>query len=210
MAQDSITVLIVDDHFVVRSGLVTALELEDDIRVVAEAESGEEALAAYQAHRPQVVLMDLQLVGGSGIEATAAIRGVDARARILIFSNFSRVNEIQEVIEAGALGYIPKSASRADLLDALRTVSRSVRYFPPGIALRLNEARLSPVITTREREVLTHIAAGRANKEIAAILNISEFTVKRHVGQILDKMAVNDRAQAAVEAIRRGLVDLPK
>jgi DNA-binding NarL/FixJ family response regulator len=210
MFQDAITVLIVDDHFVVRSGLVTALELEADIKVLAEAESGAEALTAYQVHRPRVVLMDLQLAESRGIAATAAIRAFDPQARVLIFSNFSRIDELQAAIDAGALGYIPKSAPRADLLTALRTVARNVRYLPPEIARRLNEGRLGPSITVREREVLTQIAAGLANKEIAAKLNISEFTVKRHVGQILDKMAVNDRAQAVVEAIRRGLVDLPK
>lgn len=207
---DAITVLIVDDHFVVRSGLVTALELETDISVVAEAENTAEALAAYQSHRPRLVLMDLQLAEDRGIAATAAIRAFDAQARVLIYSNFSRIDELQSALDAGALGYIPKSASRTDLLVALRMVARGSRYLPPDIAQRLNEVRLGPVITAREREVLTQIAAGLANKEIAQKLNISEFTVKRHVGQILDKMAVNDRAQAAVEAIRRGLLDLPK
>jgi DNA-binding NarL/FixJ family response regulator len=207
---DAITVLIVDDHFVVRSGLVTALELETDIRVVAEAENTTEALAAYQAHRPRVVLMDLQLAEDRGIAATAAIRAFDAQARVLIFSNFSRIDELQSALNAGALGFVPKSASRTDLLAALRVVARGGRSLPSDIAHRLNEVRLGPVITAREREVLTQIAAGLANKEIAQKLNISEFTVKRHVGQILDKMGVNDRAQAAVEAIRRGLLDLPK
>ena len=207
---DAITVLIVDDHFVVRSGLVTALELEADIRVVAEAENTAEALAAYQAYRPRVVLMDLQLAEDRGIAATAALHAFDAHARILLFSNFSRIDELQSAIDAGALGYIPKSASRTDLLAALRVVARNGRSLPADIAQRLNEVRLGPAITPREREVLTQIAAGLANKEIAQKLNISEFTVKRHVGQILDKMAVNDRAQAAVEAIRRGLLDLPK
>ena len=207
---DAITVLIVDDHFVVRSGLVTALELETDIRVVAEAENTAEALAAYRVHRPRVVLMDLQLAEDRGIAATAALRAFDAHARVLIFSNFSRIDELQSALNAGALGYIPKSASRTDLLAALRVVARGGRSLPVDIAQRLNEVRLGPVITPREREVLTQIAAGLANKEIAQKLNISEFTVKRHVGQILDKMAVNDRAQAAVEAIRRGLLDLPK
>lgn len=210
MFQDSISVLIVDDHFVVRSGLVTALELESDIKVLAEAESGAEALTAYQAHRPRVVLMDLQLAESRGIAATAAIRAFDPQARVLIFSNFSRIDELQAALDAGALGYIPKSAPRGELLTALRTVARNVRYLPPEIARRLSEGRLGPSITAREREVLTQIAAGLANKEIAAKLNISEFTVKRHVGQILDKMAVNDRAQAVVEALRRGLVDMPK
>jgi DNA-binding NarL/FixJ family response regulator len=210
MTPAPITVLIVDDHFVVRSGLITALELESDIRVVAEAESTAEALAAYQTHRPRVVLMDLQLAEDRGIAATVAIRGIDPQARILIFSNFSRIDELQAALDAGALGYIPKSGPRDGLLSALRTVARGVRSLPPEIARRLTEVRLGPAITAREREVLTQIAAGLANKEIAAKLNISEFTVKRHVGQILDKMGVNDRAQAVVEAIRRGLVDLPK
>ncbi len=210
MTQDLITVLIVDDHFVVRSGLVTALELEGDIRVVAEAESTASALAVYQLHRPRVVLMDLQLAEDRGIAATDAIRSFDPQARVLIFSNFSRIDELQAALDAGALGYVPKSAPRADLLAALRAVARNTRYLPPDISRRLSEVRLGPAITAREREVLTQIAAGLANKEIASKLNISEFTVKRHVCQILDKMAVNDRAQAVVEGIRRGLVDLPK
>ncbi len=210
MPPDVITVLIVDDHFVVRSGLVTALDSEPDIRVVAEAESSRDALAAYRAHRPSVVLMDLQLAEGGGIEATAAIRASDENARILVFSNFSRINELQAAFEAGAMGFIPKSAGRADLLVALRKLARNERHIPPSLAPQLKEVRLRPTITLREREVLVQIAAGLANKEIAAKLHISEFTVKRHVCQILDKMGVNDRAQAAVEAIRRGLVDLPQ
>lgn len=204
-----LTLLIVDDHFVVRSGLVTSLELDDDVRVVAEADSGEQALTAYLTHRPAVVLMDLQIPGGGGIAATAAVRAHDPRARILIYSNFSREDEIQSALDAGALGYVPKSASRAELMLALRTVVHDRRYLPPDVARQLAAARLGPAITTREREILAHIAAGHANKQIAAELNISEFTVKRHVSQILDKMSVNDRAQAAVEAIRRGLLNLP-
>src|SRR5688572_10451792 len=139
MIEDPITVLIVDDHFVVRSGLVTALELEPDIRVVAEAESGSGALDAYQSHRPRVVLMDLQLAEGGGITATRAIRSFDANARVLIFSNFSRIDELQAAIDAGALGYIPKAAPRNDLLVALRATARNTRYLPPDIARRLHE-----------------------------------------------------------------------
>jgi DNA-binding NarL/FixJ family response regulator len=204
-----LTLLIVDDHFVVRSGLVTLLELEDDIRIVAEADCGEQALTAYQAHQPAVVLMDLQIPGGGGIAATARLRAYDPRARILIFSNFSREDEIQSALDAGALGYVPKSASRPELLSALRAVFLNRSYLPPDVARQLAAARLGPAITAREREILAYIAAGHANKEIASELNISEFTVKRHVSQILDKMSVNDRAQAAVEAIRRGLLNLP-
>ncbi len=206
----SITVQIVDDHFVVRSGLVTALELEDDIRVIAEAQSPAEALEVYQTHRPRVVLMDLQLSEGGGIDATYAIRSIDPNARILIFSNYSRIDELQAAFDAGAVGYLSKSAPREELLKALRQVNGEGRYIPPEVARQLSEIRSGPVITVREREVLTHIAEGFANKEIAAKLEISEFTVKRHVAQILSKMEVNDRAQAAVEAIRRGLIEMPK
>lgn len=205
-----VTVLIVDDHFVVRSGLVTSLELADDIRVVAEADCGEDALPAYDRHRPVVVLMDLQLPGGGGVAATAALRQLDPQARVLIFSNFSRDDEIQAALHAGALGYVSKSSSREELLDALRTVAQGRPFLPAEVARRLAAARLGPAITAREREILAHIAAGHANKQIASELNISEFTVKRHVSHILDKMSVNDRAQAAVEAIRRGLVKLPE
>lgn len=208
--RNTLTVLIVDDHFVVRSGLVTALELEDDIRVVAETDCGEDVLEVYRSHRPVAVLMDLQLPGLGGVAATAALRAFDPNAQVLIFSNFSRHDEIQAALDAGALGYISKSAPRTELLVALRLVAHNRRYLSPDLSRRLTAARLGPAITAREREVLAHIIAGMANKEIGAALNISEFTVKRHVSAILDKMSVNDRAQAAVEAIRRGLVRMPE
>lgn len=207
---DPLTVLIVDDHFVVRSGLMTSLELADDIRVVAEAECGEDALALYREHRPTVVLMDLQLPGEGGVATTATLRGHDPQARVLIFSNFSRDDEIQAALNAGALGYVSKSATRAALLAALRTVAQGRQHLPPEIGRRLAVVRLGPAITAREREILAHIAVGHANKQIAAELCISEFTVKRHVSHILDKLSVNDRAQAAVVAIRRGLVKMPE
>lgn len=205
-----LTILIVDDHFVVRSGLVTSLELADDLKVVAEADTGEEALPAYTRHRPAVVLMDLQLPGCGGVEATRQLCAADPKARVLIFSNYSRDDEIQAALDAGALGYIPKSTSRDHLLEALRTVGAGRKFLPAEVAQRLATARLGPAITAREREILAHIAAGCANKEIAAALSISEFTVKRHVSHILEKMAVNDRAQAVVEALRRGLLKLPE
>ena len=209
-AASQITVMIVDDHFVVRSGLVTSLELTDDIRIVAEAECGEDALALYQQCRPTVVLMDLQLPGEGGVATTAALRAWDAQARIVIFSNFSREDEIQAALDAGALGYVSKSASRVELLSAVRAAAQNRPCLPSELARRLATARRGPAITAREREILAHIAVGHANKQIAAELSISEFTVKRHVSHILDKMSVNDRAQAAVEAIRRGLVRMPE
>lgn len=204
--EPALTVLIVDDHFVVRSGLAVSLELDEAIRVVGEAERGEDAVAAYRRHAPRVVLMDLQLPGMGGIEATAALRAHDPAARVLIFSTFARDDEVQAALDAGALGYLQKSASRDELLAALRNVARGVRTLPPAIAQRLAALRLGPAITPREREILALIAAGRANKEIGAALGVSEDTVKRHVSHILDKLGVADRAQATAEAIRRGIV----
>ena len=203
-----LTVLIVDDHFVVRSGLVASLELDDTLTVVGEVERGEEVVAAYARLQPHVVLMDLQLPGISGIAATAALRAHDAAARVLVFSTFARDDEIQAALDAGALGYLQKSASRDDLLAALRTVAQGKQYLRPEIAQRLNTLRLGPAITPREREILALIAGGRANKEIASLLDVSEDTVKRHVSHILEKLDVNDRAQATAEAIRRGIVKM--
>lgn len=206
----TLTVLIVDDHFVVRSGLAASLELDDAIKVVGEIERGEEIVAAYTRHKPRVVLMDLQLPGISGIGATAALLEHDPAARVLIFSTFARDDEIQAALDAGALGYLQKSASRAALLEALHAVAQNRRSLSPELARRLNTLRLGPTITPREREILALIAAGRANKEIASTLAVSEDTVKRHVSHILEKLDVNDRAQATAEAIRRGIVKMPE
>lgn len=209
-ARHPLTVLIVDDHFVVRSGLAVSLELDPAITVVAETDRGEEAVAAYVEHRPRVVLMDLQLPGLGGGGATAALRARDPEARVLIFSSYARDDEIQAALDAGALGYLQKSASRDDLLAALRAVAQGRRYLAPELERRLGALRLGPAITAREREILALVAAGRANKEIAANLGISEDTVKRHVSHILEKLDVHDRAQATAEAIRRGIIRMPE
>jgi DNA-binding NarL/FixJ family response regulator len=209
-ARHPLTVLIVDDHFVVRSGLAVSLELDPAITVVAETDRGEEAVAAYAEHRPRVVLMDLQLPDLGGVGATAALRARDPEARVLIFSSYARDDEIQAALDAGALGYLQKSASRDDLLAALRAVAQGRRYLAPELERRLGALRLGPAITLREREILALVAAGRANKEIAANLGIYEDTVKRHVSHILEKLDVHDRAQATAEAIRRGIIRMPE
>lgn len=200
------SLLIVDDHFVVRSGLVASLELEDDIRVSGEGERGEDLGALYARHRPDVVLVDLQLPGISGIEATANLLREFPGARVLIFSTFARDEEIQAALRAGALGYLQKSSSRDELLAAIRTVGKGERSLPADIQLRLQALGAEPEITPREREILALVTQGRANKEIAAELGIGEDTVKQHVSRILQKLRVNDRAQATAEAIRRGIV----
>lgn len=201
-------VMIVDDHFVVRSGLVASLELEDDITVVAEAENGESALDLYLEAKPDVVLMDLQLPGWNGIEATERLLEADPQARVLIFSTFARDDEIQAALVSGALGYLQKTAGRDELIAALRLIAAGQPYLPAGLATRLAGLKQGPAITLREREILALVAKGRANKEIAAELSIAEDTVKRHISNVLQKLEVSDRAQATAEAIRRGIIRL--
>lgn len=208
MPPPAIQILLVDDHFVVRSGLVASLELEDDMKVVGEADRGEEVVALFDSRQPDIVLMDLQLPGISGIEATAELLKRHPDAHVLIFSTFARDEEIQAALRAGALGYLQKSSSRDDLLAAIRTVARGGQSLPPAIAQRLRNLQAEPEITAREREILALVAQGNSNKAIAAGLGISEDTVKQHVSRILTKLKVNDRAQATAEAIRRGLVRL--
>lgn len=201
-----LTVLIVDDHFVVRSGLVAVLEIEDDIQIIGEEKRGDKALQAYLRHKPSVVLMDLQLPGLSGVQATAALHAHDPQSRILVYSTFAHDDEVLAALDAGAAGYVQKSASRDELLTALREVAAGGSYLPPELAQRLANLRLCTAITTREREILELIANGHANKQIAALFEISEDTVKRHVSHILEKLGAHDRAQATAEAIRRGII----
>jgi len=201
-------VLIVDDHYIVRSGLTAALELDDGIVVAGEVDRGDTAVAAYRKVRPDVVLMDLQLPGLGGVAATRDLIEHDPASRILIYSTFARDNEIQAALGAGALGYLQKTASRDELLTALRQVAKGEQHVAPALARPLAEMQQGPSITPREREVLALIAAGRANKEIGAAFGISEDTVKRHVSHILAKLEVSDRAEATAEAIRRGIVQM--
>jgi DNA-binding NarL/FixJ family response regulator len=150
--------------------------------------------------------MDLQLPGRSGIEATQQLLLRHPTARVLIFSTFARDDEILRALRAGALGYLQKSASRPDLLAAIRAVAAGQRSVPPEIEARLQQRQLLSGITPRELEILTLISHGCANKEIAARLGIAEDTVKQHVSRILQKLGASDRAQATAEAIKRGLV----
>jgi two-component system NarL family response regulator len=205
---DPITILVIDDHFVVRSGLVASLGLEADLRVVAEAESGEQALALYLGHRPAVVLMDLSLSGISGIAATEQLLAEAPEAKVLIFSTFARDEEVYRALRAGAKGYLLKTAPRAELLAALRAVARGENYLPAPLAQRLAERLRQPELSPREREILQFIRRGRSNKEIGAALFITEDTVKRHVSNLMQKLRVDDRAQAVAEAFRRGLISL--
>lgn len=207
-AAKTIRILVVDDHHIVRSGLAASLGMEDDLAVIGEAESGERALALYGQCAPDVVLMDLRMRGGGGIETTSTLRTRAPDARVIIYTTFDGEEDVYRAVQAGARGYVLKSASRDELLTAIRAVAAGERYLPPELAQRLAGRIAGPDISEREIEVLRLISAGKSNKEIGATLHIAEDTVKRHVSNILTKLGVSDRAQAATEAIRRGFLHL--
>ena len=203
-----IRILVVDDHFMVRMGLSSSLNVEPDIEVVAEARNGEAALDAYRKHHPTLVIMDLRLPGMSGIECTSAIIREFPDACILILSTHSSEEEIYRSMQAGAQGYVVKSIVREELLRAVREVHRGGRYLDPIVASHLAERQSHRSLSTREVDVLRLVAKGFGNKEIASNLNIAEVTVKLHVSHVLEKLDVKDRTEAATVALRRGIIGL--
>jgi two-component system NarL family response regulator len=207
--EGAIRVLIADDHPVVREGVAAMIERRPDMTVVAEAATGREAVAAYRAARPDVVLMDLRMPDMTGVEAIGAIRGEFPGARIIVLTTYDGDEDIYRGLQAGARAYLLKDAPRDDLLDAIRAVHAGQSRIPPAVAARLAERVLAgPELTARELEVLQGIVAGRSNKEIGAALGISEGTVKAHVNSILGKLGVADRTQAVTTALQRGIVHL--
>lgn len=203
-----IRLLIADDHFVVRSGVAASLEMEPDFAVVAEADTVELALELYRREQPDAVLMDVRLPETGGIDAVTRIRRDHPVARILMYSTFDHPEDICRSMQAGAAGYLLKSESRANVIRALRTVLAGERHVEGVVARRLAERVASTVVSERELQVLGLIARGRSNKEIGAELGITEDTVKRHISNVFAKLRVRDRAQAATEALRRGLIRL--
>lgn len=206
-----IRLLIVDDHPVVRDGLVAILHQgEPDLEVVGEAGDGKEAVATWRSLRPTVTIMDLQLPGQSGVEAIAAIRREDPDARILVLTTFDGDADIQRALEAGARGYLLKSMRRATLIEAVRAVAAGQRYLPPATAARLVEAMETERLTARELDVLKLLAQGHRNREIADELGLAEPTVKIHVNNLLRKLQVKDRTEAAMVALKRGIIHLDR
>jgi len=201
-------ILVVDDHFMVRMGLTSSLNAEEDMRVIAEAANGEEALTAYRKHHPNLVLMDVRLPGMSGTEAVGAIIREFPDARILMLSTHSGEEEIYRSLQSGARGYILKSAIREDLLRAIREVVDGKRYLDPAVAPILAERLSQRSLTSREIEVLKMVAKGMGNKEIASALNIAEVTVKLHVSHVFEKLNVKDRTEAATAALKKGIISL--
>jgi two-component system NarL family response regulator len=199
-------ILIVDDHFVVRSGIAASLDTEEDLKVVGEAETPEQAEAKFEKFHPDVVLMDLRLLGGSGIDTTATICNRWPNAKVLMFTTFEGDEHVYRAMQAGARGYILKTSPRAELLEAIRAVARGERYLPMVLANRVADRVADEDLSAREVEVLQQIAAGLSNKEIASELGLSDETVDRHVSNVFVKLKVNDRKQAASEAVRRGVI----
>jgi DNA-binding NarL/FixJ family response regulator len=206
--QAKIRVLIVDDHFMVRLGLSDALSAEPDLDVVGEATNGLEAIEAYRRLQPDVALIDLRLPDMTGIRASESILAEFPAARILIISTYDGSEDIHRALEAGVLSYLRKDAEREEVLRAVRSVAMGGLYLPPLATERIAERLSRPALSAREIDVLTRLASGMSNKEIAAQLFISEVTVKAHVSSILAKLNAADRTQAATQAMRQGIIHL--
>jgi two-component system NarL family response regulator len=205
---DPIRILVVDDHHVVRQGLVALLNIMPDIEVVGQAADGAEAIKLHSSLRPDITLMDLQLPGISGVEAIRHIRNNDPAARFIVLTTFDGDEDIYRALEAGARAYLLKGMTVEELTSAIKAVHAGKTRISPAIAEKLAERMSGPALTAREQDVLERIVAGRSNKEIASDLNISEATVKTHINSLLGKLGVGDRTHAATVAIQRGIVHL--
>jgi DNA-binding NarL/FixJ family response regulator len=203
-----IRIMLVEDHILIRMGLVTASQLEPDIELVAEVEEGEEAVEAFRTHRPDVVIMDLRLPGMDGIQTINALRKEFGPVVVLVLSTYAADDDVYRAIQAGASGYLLKDMPLKTLVEAIRAVYAGQNYFPPCISDRLAERLRQTVPTDRELLVLQKIAKGMSNKEIGNELGITEGTVKAHVTNILSKLHAADRTQAVTTAIKRGIIHI--
>lgn len=203
-----LSVVVVDDHPVVRHGLCAMISAEEDIQVVAEVGTGAEALAIIPKLRPAVVLMDLLLPDIGGTEVIQNICSRSSDTAFLVLTTVAGDEEIYRALEAGARGYLFKDMARKELIHAIRAVAKGRRYIPAQVGTRIAENLPRPGLTAREIEVLQFVAAGRRNKEIAYQIGVSEATVNAHVKHILEKLNASDRTQAVTTALRRGIIRL--
>jgi DNA-binding NarL/FixJ family response regulator len=205
---DRIRILIVDDHPAIRLGLAAMLASQPDCSVVAEAGDVPEALRACEEHSPNVVLMDLRIPGGGGVEAILAILQRWPQTRVLVVTTYDGDEDIHRAIQAGASGYVLKGLTSADLVAAVRAVHAGGRALPPQVATLLAGRMGRKDLSRRELQIIQLIVNGRSNKEIASDLGIGEESVKTHLRTLFHKLGVADRTQAAIEAIRHGIVHL--
>jgi|SRR5579871_2241432 len=204
----TIRVLVADDHPVVREGLSATINYQPDMEVVGKAADGREAAELFRQHRPNVTLMDLRMPEMDGVTAISAIRAEFPAARILALTTYDGAEDIYQSLHAGAAGYVLKETPMEELLEAIRAVHRGKKYVSAETALKMVQHIDDEKLTARELEVLKHIVAGMSNQEIGTALLITQGTVKTHVTHILTKMAVSGRSQAAIAAVKRGLVHL--
>jgi two-component system, NarL family, response regulator len=204
----TIRVLIADDHLIVRQGLVTIINRDPEMTVIAQAEDGQQAIDRFREHQPDVTLMDLRMPKVTGVEAIRAICAEAKTARIIVLTTYDGDEDIYNGLHSGAQGYLLKDTKSNELRNAIRTVHRGEQYIPPNVGAKLAQRLNNPELKERELEVLGLMAQGMSNATIAAALSISENTVKTHVNRILSKLGVSDRTQAVIVAVKRGIVSL--
>ena len=203
-----IRVMAVDDHPLMMAGIVGEINAQPDMRVVAEASDGDEALALFQKHRPDVTLMDIRMPRVHGIAAISSIRQHFPQARIIVLTTSSGDVQAVRAFKAGAVGYLLKNLLRTELVETIRLVHNGRKRIPPEIAQQIAEHAADDSITTRELDVLRGVANGNSNKIIASNLNITEHTVKNHLKSILSKLNASDRTHAVMIALKRGFLDM--
>jgi DNA-binding NarL/FixJ family response regulator len=205
---NTIRILVADDHYVVRMGLVALVNTEPDMEVVAEAADGAQAVEFFEKFQPDLVLMDSRMPVKNGVEAMTEIRKKNPQARVLMLTAYDGDQDIAKALAAGVQGYVLKNSTGDKLIPALRAVAAGQKWLPKEVAGRLATRKSFEHLTPREVQVLKQLARGLANKEIAGILNISEYTVKDHLKSILAKLRVADRTEAVTVAIQRGIIEL--
>src|SRR5215471_11757511 len=208
METKKIRVMVIDDQAVVRQGFVSLISTLPDMEIVATGSNGREAVDLFREHQPDITLIDLRMPVMSGVEAIAEIRREFPGARIIVLTTYDGDEDIYRSVQAGAQGYLLKDMFFEELENAIRKVNAGARRIPTLVAERLAERMISSDLTSRELQVLEEIVRGKSNKEIASTLQISEATVKSHINNILGKLGVTDRTQAATTALQRGIIHL--
>lgn len=206
--QEKIRVMVVEDHHVVRQGLIALLNVVDGIEVVGEAGDGVEAITQFRKHQPQVTLIDLRLPRMGGVDVIQRVRMESPQARFIVLTTYDGDEDIYRALQAGARAYLLKGMTSDELISTIRAVHAGKQHIPPAIAQKLAERLGTEELTPRESDVLEQIVYGKSNKEIATELDITEATVKTHINSLLGKLGVTDRTQAATAAIQRGIVPL--
>lgn len=207
-ARPRIRVMFVDDHPMLRAGLAATLLAEEDMEIAGEASDGAEAVQMYRRDRPDIVLMDLRLPKLGGVEAIRAIREADPKARVIVLTTYDGEEDIYRALDAGARAYLLKDMLRKELIDAIRAVYSGQTYLSPAVASRLASRVRREELSARELEILGLVARGGSNKEVAARLGLAEGTVRIHLSHVFEKLGVHDRTEAAMEALKRGILHL--